>query len=235
MQRKESRNVATILEGMTWLPRIIHLFPSVGGTCEYSGKASKILVREIIFRSGYKFAGKDWQDPNVAYTKKLPVKPFLGAWRDVGHLMVGDAAVVRKKVRCITPRVTRNIDGIISVDAYGLSTKKDKCLYWKVETMHLPKMNVDKLNRVISDANLIDAGIYAQIANDHKSYNGVLSNIRAAFWRVVQDFVTAGKEFPLDKMTGKCCDIIRRNLAARERESSILKLEKYIEQAKTDV
>ncbi len=150
-------NQFSLLQGLTWQSRRVHLFPAEGGRCTYTGKPSNTLVREIAYSGGYKARGS-WTDPQVAYEigskGANPLRPKEGRviWRDIGPLMLlrqRDYTNSQKKVSYERPVVVqqyielqreshlpKTADLIIKV--YGLRTDKMKIFEWHTDQLALP-------------------------------------------------------------------------------------------------
>jgi CRISPR system Cascade subunit CasA len=90
---KEEAKCSSVLEGLTWRPRRLRFIPDTGGNCSYTGNESPVLVRNMVYGFGFKFAG-GWTDPQVAYkvTDKGPSplrsREERDLWRDTGPLML---------------------------------------------------------------------------------------------------------------------------------------------------
>lgn len=147
----------SLLEGLTWQPRRVHLIPSDGGICTYTGRDSPVLVRKMGFGPGLKFRG-EWIDPQVAYritsngSSPLRAREDREIWRDVGPLMLlrkGDYQSEKGKIRFSRPIVVDQFlmlrsDRVIprntalSVEVYGIRTDgKMKLFEWAQEKLSL--------------------------------------------------------------------------------------------------
>lgn len=156
---KASRVCGSLLEGLTWRPRRVTLFPGEGGKCTYTDEGSDVLVRNIVLSFGFKYDGENWTDPQVAYrsTDKgrfpLRAQEDRELWRDTGPLMAlreGDYAGLDGRLRFERPRVigqwqelkeaglideARELDVVV----YGLRTDgKMKIFEWQRERLALP-------------------------------------------------------------------------------------------------
>lgn len=159
LQAKEERGPESILEGLTWRPRLVSLIPGEGGICTYSGKQEPVLVRQMFFGPGLKAgAAPNWTDPAVAYkyTEKgrLPIRPQeeRQLWRDTGPLLLlrSDQYVSAEgKVRFDRPEVIRQFqylqeEGVVPfdrpllVEAFGIRSDKAKLFEWQYERLALP-------------------------------------------------------------------------------------------------
>lgn len=140
------------LQGLTWLPRYVYLFPDEGGKCTYSGETSDILVSNIAFEQGWSFKGK-WVDPHASYITsnkgRFPLSLRLGKkiWRDIGPLLLKNEP--GSSIKFTNPIVVRQFyslqyneilpdDYLMIVEAYGIRTEKAKYLEWFEETLSLP-------------------------------------------------------------------------------------------------
>ncbi len=158
--RQESR-AKSLLEGLTWRPRLVRLFPSDGGRCTYTGLPCETLVREMIFSPGLRAAveNADWTDHQVAYQisddGKRPLRPREGQqlWRDVGPLLLlreEDYTSPNGKVRFERPLVASQFVRLqetaalsrerpLLAECYGIRTDgKMKIFEWQRESLSLP-------------------------------------------------------------------------------------------------
>lgn len=145
----------SLAQGFTWQPRQVRLLPSAGGVCTYSGRESPVLVRNIVWGPGHKFAGHErWVDPNVAYhldekRGRVPMRPreHRQLWRDYGPLFLS-----RDKERgsdkfsrpVIVSQLSRlKAEGFVPDDkaeqfeVYGMRVDKAKVFEWQYERMPL--------------------------------------------------------------------------------------------------
>ncbi len=225
-RKGKGRKGAAILEGMTWPARVVHLFPSQDGD----------TIHKVFQNTGLKLDGagtakalNGWRDPNVTYNKKKPVTPFLGAWRDIGQFMAGIPEVKRAKVVISTPSVAWTLEGIRAFELYGVRTKQDKIFYWKVERLRVPKLMPDDFESVMVSANIVDAGIYHALVDDHDTSEGLIENVRNSFWRTVQDAIASGTVMSLDAMVEGCYDAMQAVLPTYRVPTSSQKLKNYVE------
>lgn len=140
------------LQGLTWLPRYVYLFPDEGGKCTYSGETSNILVSNIAFEQGWSFKGK-WVDPHASYITSnkgqfpLPLKSGKKIWRDIGPLLLKNEP--DNSIKFNNPIVVQQFlslkyyeilpdDYLMILEAYGIRTEKAKYLEWFEETLSLP-------------------------------------------------------------------------------------------------
>jgi CRISPR system Cascade subunit CasA len=181
----------SIIEGLTWRPRMVHLIPEkTGGTCTYTGNDEAGLVRLMHFGPGNKAPEPGlWADPQVSYKiMKEGVRPLRPGenkelWRDTGPLMLlqqGDYSGKDGKISFERPAVINQFktmvkEGIISnseplqVEVYGIRTDgKMKIFEWYHEDLHLSREILNKNN----------AGRQIQEAMDLADY--VSYNIRQA-------------------------------------------------------
>jgi CRISPR system Cascade subunit CasA len=187
---KKDVDVVSTLQGMTFQPRSVHLFPGEGGKCTITGKESSILVREIIFGHGLKFTG-EWTDPSVAYItsdERKCIKMIEGKsiWRDTGPLMICTHSThgsEKKGTKIVyeRPFIVHQWDVLIRekslswrslvISVYGLLSDKAKIFEWEMETLSMPVevMNdPDTASHVISAmdvANDVDYAIKTSLTN----------------------------------------------------------------------
>jgi len=175
IEKGKEINVFSTLQGLTWQPRHVHLIPTDGGICTYTGLQSDILVKKIIFTKGWKATGK-WRDPNISYriSKDGPfaLRPQEGReiWRDTGPLLLlreGSYTSPNGKFKFDKPRVVQQFsylknsktiapDQKLKVDLYTLRTDQAKIFEWQQEKLALP------LNLIENDAK----GHLVQVALD---------------------------------------------------------------------
>ncbi len=140
------------LQGLTWLPRYIHLIPTTeGGNCTYTGKSSNILVSEVKIKQGWSFTGK-WTDPHISYIlsekygrSSLKLKEGKKIWRDLGPLLL----IPERQAKYEIPKVVSQFqslkyedtlpdDYLLTIEIYGLRTDKAKFIEWNIETLSIP-------------------------------------------------------------------------------------------------
>jgi CRISPR type I-E-associated protein CasA/Cse1 len=161
---KMEHPAGSILLGLTWQPRYVHLLPlKKDGVCMYSGEKSSILIGQMYFEPGLKPTGS-WVDPHVAYRKTSDgIKPFrqLEArplWRDYGGLLILNeigsdfssplpkgVSIQRQKPAIISQfehlRVNEYIDRDtpLLVSIYSIRTDmKAKIFEWQKDVLGLP-------------------------------------------------------------------------------------------------
>ena len=140
------------LQGLTWLPRYVYLFPDEGGKCTYCGETSDILVSNIAFEQGWSFKG-DWVDPHTSYITSnkgrfpLSLKSGRKIWRDIGPLLLKtepgssikfDNPIVVQQFLSLENREILPDDYQMILEAYGIRTDQAKYLEWFEETLSLP-------------------------------------------------------------------------------------------------
>lgn len=155
---KEERTVGSLLAGLTWQPRQVHLLLGEGGTCTYTGEPSAQLVRSIYFGPGLKAgAAEGWTDPSVAYQRGAKISPLRPredreVWRDTGPLILlreADYQSADGKVCFSAPAVVRQVAYLqelgaipwsrpLVVEVFGLRTDKAKIFEWQHERLALP-------------------------------------------------------------------------------------------------
>lgn len=155
----------SLLQGLTWRPRRVRLFPGEGGVCKYSGVNSDILIREIGYGPGAAARlENNWRDPQAALRisgKGLsPLRPLAGRelWRDTGPLLLlheKDYESQYGKVRFERPLVVEQFDYLrkgrflsgkrtLHIEAYGMQTDgKMKIYEWRYERLVLPAVVSD--------------------------------------------------------------------------------------------
>ncbi|WP_158308896.1 type I-E CRISPR-associated protein Cse1/CasA [Methanocella arvoryzae] len=176
----------SIVEGLTWRPRIIQLIPGNGkGTCTYTGEKDVDTVSHMHYYPGQKSPEPGlWVDPQVAYKKtKDAIRPLRpdenkALWRDIGPLMLlqhGDYSGKDGKVSFDRPAVVTQYKQMVSngmikrseplrLEVYGIRTDgKMKIYEWYHEKLALPIEILKKANsgRQIQDAmDLADSVAY---------------------------------------------------------------------------
>lgn len=140
------------LQGLTWLPRYIYLFPDEGGMCTYSGQNSDVLVSNIAYEQGWSFKG-EWTDPHVSYivsTKgRFPLQVNSGKkiWRDIGPLILQKAPgsttkfenpIIIQQFKVLKFEDILPDDYLMLIESYGIRTDKAKYLEWFEESLSLP-------------------------------------------------------------------------------------------------
>ena len=143
--------MTSTLQGLTWLPRYIHLIPAEGGNCTYTGKSSNILVSELKIKQGWSFTGK-WTDPHISYIlsekygrSSLKLKEGKKIWRDLGPLLL----IPEMKAKYEIPKVVSQFQSLkyedtlpdnylLTIEIYGLRTDKAKFIEWNIETLSIP-------------------------------------------------------------------------------------------------
>ena len=136
---KEKVAAVTLLEGLTWMPRRITLFPEENGT-----------VRSVCCQAGLDFKGNDlWNDPHVPKFKKKDetygtVKPELGRsmWRDAGALMYdhkGKTIRQPQALRCLANIFDQDeLPYQIPIRGVGLITNQAAYTGWLEEVISFP-------------------------------------------------------------------------------------------------
>lgn len=152
---KAEKSAESLVQGLTWQPRQVRLLPSEGGVCSYTGGQSSVLVRQVAWGPGYKFAGHaTWVDPNVAYQLDekrgpIPVRPreHRQLWRDYGPLFLsrdnqkGSDKFARPAIVSQLSRL--KAEGFVPADTaeqfevYGMRVDKAKVFEWQYERMPL--------------------------------------------------------------------------------------------------
>ena len=180
--KKEVAAVST-LQGMTFQPRSVHLFPGAGGVCTITGKESPVLVREIMFDPGLKLAGK-WTDPSVAYVtsdERKCIKMYDGKsiWRDTGPLMIcmnSTRGSEKKGTKIVyeRPFIVHQWDVLvrekllpwrsITVSIHGLRSDKAKISEWQTEILSMP---VEVMNDPDAGSHVLAAMEYAEKTIDY--------------------------------------------------------------------
>lgn len=162
---KQEVGCRSLVEGLTWRPRQVRLIPGAGGRCTYTGQHAAVLVREVVYGPGFKFAGDvQWTDPNAAYRTtdqgRFPLRPQeeRELWRDTGPLLLlrdKDYAGDKGKVSFSRPLVVEQFDRLkverkipkdsrIEVEVYGMRADKAKVFEWQHERLRLP-LGVDAI------------------------------------------------------------------------------------------
>jgi len=196
---KKSFDSAMILEGLTWQPRIVHLFPSTGGTCEYSGKNVPLLIKNVIFRAGWGRNKKKelWKDSNVAYVKKKPFRPNFSGYPNPYSPNVWVQLCLKKPE--LPPFITQSIlmEGInkknSSIQVYGLITDGDMKFYDEVKEKISLKSFSSIQNMISIASNTINLIIKSIYLSDLAKYTSVLrnqlkKNIISSFWEKLIPF-----------------------------------------------
>lgn len=145
----------SLLEALTWRPRLIQFVPSDAGTCSVSGKTSPTLIKTMKFRAGAS-CGFSWTDPNVPYkisaSSTTPLRPEEAReiWRDTGPLALLNENTYSSKESKIEFRRPRILDQFqklfkynneiqLTITVYGMRTDKMKVFEWQREVLVLPK------------------------------------------------------------------------------------------------
>ncbi|MEX2755945.1 MAG: type I-E CRISPR-associated protein Cse1/CasA [Candidatus Sigynarchaeota archaeon] len=156
---REEIDATSLLQGLTWQPRHVHLIPGKGGRCTYTGEQEDVLVHEVVFDPGWK-ARCEWRDPNVAYriTKdgRSPLRAQEGKdiWRDTGPLLLLQEHQYRsldknpvsyEKPIVVKQFVDLKINRVLSkstslaVNVYGIRTDGKMKIYdWQKVSLSLP-------------------------------------------------------------------------------------------------
>ncbi len=143
--------MTSTLQGLTWIPRYIHLIPGDGGKCTFTGKNSKILVSGVKIKQGWSFTGK-WIDPHISYIlsekygrSSLKLKPGKNLWRDLGPLLLipekktnYEVPIVVSQFQTLKYKDTLPDNYLFTIEVYGLRTDKAKFLEWNMETLSIP-------------------------------------------------------------------------------------------------
>lgn len=147
---KEERKRYSLMEGLTWQPRLICLIPGEAGTCTYTGEACPQLVREMVFTFGLKTGDPDnWQDPNVAYTfdekkgrSKVMPREGYQAWRNLAVFALAQQSNTEAK----RPMVMQQLRQLsqdrselrrMELECYGMRTDNMKIFEWHCETLKI--------------------------------------------------------------------------------------------------
>ena len=146
VEPKVERHSYTLLEGLTWQPRIVQLQPGSGGICTSSGEPSEILVRDMYFTFGWKVGSPDnWTDPHVAYVVdekrgRLKVMPREGRdpWR---HFSAFTLAERRPKTLAQLEQLQDELPTLedVRLECLGMRTDNAKIFEWRRETLRLSK------------------------------------------------------------------------------------------------
>lgn len=145
---KEEQKRYSLLEGLTWQPRLICLMPGEPGICTYTGQECPNLVRDMVFTFGLKTGDPDnWQDPNVAYTlddknKRFKVMPREGyqAWRNLAVFALAqksNATAMRPMVMHQLHKLSQSRRELrqVELECYGMRTDNMKIFEWHCETL----------------------------------------------------------------------------------------------------
>lgn len=158
---KKEIKVFSIIQGLTWRPRAIHLIPSGNiGKCTYSGIDGQPLVNYMHFAPGMKAPEPGlWADPQVSYVRTKdgirPLRPIENKvlWRETGPLMLlqdsqfsdKDKKIVFERPAVVSQYTQMILDNIIprdsplNMEVYGMRTDgKMKIYEWYQEILNLP-------------------------------------------------------------------------------------------------
>jgi CRISPR system Cascade subunit CasA len=140
------------LYGLTWQSRRICLIPDeTGGHCTFTGKKSKVLVREAYFQAGWKFEGYDnWKDPHVAYHYKdntrSSLKPHEGraSWRYLGPILLSRSnsssnqcpAIIEQYQSLIRHGLWKG-NKYLQTEIYGVATDKASLEGWQHDRFNI--------------------------------------------------------------------------------------------------
>ncbi len=153
----EVRVHAGFLEGLTWPPRRVRLYPGSGGVCSVCGRRAPTLVRQMVFTQGRRLAqdAPPWEDPWVAYTVRLrdgqpelePVRPQADrvVWRDFPALFLARPNDANHR----QPRILAQIAHLASeevlpagrplqFETYSLRVDKAKVFEWRTDHFAFP-------------------------------------------------------------------------------------------------
>lgn len=217
---KEKVAAITLLEGLTWMPRRITLFPDESGT-----------VRCVYCQAGLDFKGNHlWNDPHVPKFKKKDetygtVKPELGRsmWRDAGALMYDhESKTIRQPqaLRCLTNIFEQDeLPYQISVRAVGLITNQAAYTGWMEEVISLPSSLLsqqEQAERFRKDISYLEA-VQTQISVNAQRYvdkprNGSAGKEHEIASQCQQHFLHAAH----DLLFGSAMDEIVGNVPEKE-------------------
>lgn len=198
------------LQGLTWLPRYIYLYPRERGICTYLGKESDILVSEIEFEQAWSFEGS-WIDPHVSYIKGkkgwMPLVPLKGKslWRDIGPLMLmsedttnspHEIPIVVKQFKVLNQDKVFSERESLIIQVFGIRTDQAKFIEWNTETLSLPlKILMDQYLEIqvqpaIDLANQVERILYSTIKFFAQSNNTINASLKsliiAEYWRLLE-------------------------------------------------
>jgi CRISPR system Cascade subunit CasA len=203
------RTQATMVEALTWRPRIIQLL----GTRVSSGAT---VVREMKFEKGDS-TRLEWQDPNLAYRfdkdKVTPIRMREGRplWREAGPLALlhkGDHGQGEDKLSFYRPTVVENAFGVtdeqsdLSIKAYGMRTDmKMKVFEWTASELHYPaklgrstslgralKLELDRAEKASFYLRMAIKGLYPREGAGNKSAMGtVCDRAERTYWQQLEN------------------------------------------------
>lgn len=137
------------VEGLTWLPRRIRLFPAAGGPCTLCGRPSAVLVRRMVYEPG-QARRKDapwWRDPFAAYRiatdrpRALRLQGDHPLWRDYPILLLAASehhlpAAIVEQAAMLSEDGRGDDRGASSVECFGLRTEQNaKAIEWRRERL----------------------------------------------------------------------------------------------------
>ncbi|HEC37246.1 MAG TPA: type I-E CRISPR-associated protein Cse1/CasA [bacterium] len=249
------------LQGLTWLPRYIYLYPGEKGICTYSGKESEILVSEIEFEQAWSFEGS-WIDPHVSYIKRkkgwMPLIPFKGKslWRDIGPLMLmsedttnssHEIPIVVKQFKILNHDKDFSERESLIIQVYGIRTDKAKFIEWNTEILSLPlKIVMDRYLEVqvqpaIDLANQVERILYSSIkffAQNNDTVNGNLKSlVIVEYWRLVERSFKEDFIIQLESQNEEDIDargLLQKNWKKKLRNTSKMVLELYLGELETN-
>lgn len=232
IDKKDPVQQTSTLQGLTWLPRYVYLYPDKEGICTYSGKESDILVSEIELEQAWSFDGT-WIDPHISYIRGkkglMPLVPIKGKslWRDIGPLMLmtedssnspHEVPIVVKQLKSLNLYKRFLESGSLVVQAYGILTDQAKYLDWSMETLSLPlKILMDRylefqVQPAIDLANQVERILYSTIkffAQKNDTINNSLKSLCITeYWRSLEksfkeDFLVKLENQDLDNIDAR--------------------------------
>ncbi len=168
----------SLLEGLTWMPRRITLFPEEDHT-----------VRRVCCQAGLDFRGNDkWNDPHVPRFKKKDgtygtTKPELGRelWRDVGTLLYDNNGTTVRQ-----PQVLRCCDAMYDderplwtdVRATGLITNNAAYIGWYEDELNIPSSLLQEQEK----------------ADLFRQYISIIEGVQMQLYRSIQQYVDKPRE-----------------------------------------
>jgi len=151
------------VQSLTWAPRRVRLLPGTGGECSRCGRASDVLVRQMVFGQGRSRTpgSGTWIDPWAAYIRPkpkggvsqdlVPVRPreARDLWRDLAPLFL---AVAAGEPGEDPPQVVEQVADTDagetpSFELFALRTDmKAKVFEWRHDRITLPHQVLDDEN-----------------------------------------------------------------------------------------
>lgn len=217
---KEKVATVTLLEGLTWMPRRITLFPEENGT-----------IRRVCCQAGLDFKGNElWNDPHVPKFKKKDetygtVKPELGRsmWRDAGALMYDhEGKTIRQPqaLRCLNNVFEQDeLPYQIPIRTVGLITNQAAYTGWMEEVIALPSSLLtqqEQAERFRVDTSYLEA-VQMQVSVNVQRYvdkprNGSVGKEHEIATQCQQHFLHAAH----DLLFGSSMDEIISNVPEKE-------------------